>query len=104
MVWHRLRTDCLRNQNKAFSESQGKKIEERKMTKLRRCICDAKKIPVPRVEYRGMCKKHYFYFCTSCLLRAESGENILEGMAKWNDMIKIKTRCLKKVNKRKAKK
>jgi len=51
-----------------------------------------------------MCKKHYFYFCTSCLLRAESGENILEGMAKWNDMIKIKTRCLKKVNKRKAKK
>jgi len=59
---------------------------------------------MPRVEYRGIYKKHYFYFCTSCLLAAEAGENTIEAMAKWNDMIKIKSRALKKVNKRKAKK
>ena len=72
------------------------------MAKLRPCLCDAHKIPVPRIDFKwkGKERKSYFYFCTSCLLEAEVGENILEAMAKWNDMIKKKIRALKEVNKR----
>ena len=76
------------------------------MTKLRGCVCEAGTKPMPRVEYRwkGKERKGYYYFCTSCLLVAEAGENIPEAMSSWNDMIKKKKRALKEVNKRKAKK